>query len=147
MKKIYTLVACAAFSAAGFAQSQRLILTEEFTQASCGPCAAANPSFNAMLNNNTSKVISVKYQTSWPGVDPMNAQDATELNNRTSSYYGVTGVPDGKQDGVDFYPGSYTQTFINNEYVVTSPFTIAITHTLNTNQDSARSEERRVGKE
>ncbi|HEY6162771.1 MAG TPA: T9SS type A sorting domain-containing protein [Bacteroidia bacterium] len=136
MKKITTLVALALTASFGFSQSQRLVLTEEFTQASCGPCAAANPSFNAILSSNTNKVVSVKYQTSWPGVDPMNAQNPSEANNRTSVYYGVTGVPDGKQDGVDFYPGSYTQTMINNEYVVTSPFTINLTHTMNVAQDS-----------
>ena len=137
MKKIYTLVSAALIGTFAFAQSQRLILTEEFTQASCGPCAVANPSFNTMLDNNTTKVISIKYQTSWPGVDPMNAQNAAEINSRTSTYYAVTGVPDGKQDGVDFYPGSYSQSMINNEYVIPSPFTLNISHTLNNNMDSA----------
>lgn len=136
MKKITTLVALACASSFGFAQSQRLVLHEEFTQASCGPCAAANPYYNALLQANTSKVVSVKFQTSWPGVDPMNAQDATEINNRTSSYYGVTGVPDGKQDGVDFYPGNIQQSTIDAEYAVASAFTITASHAYNTTMDS-----------
>jgi hypothetical protein len=52
---------------------QRLVLLEHFTQASCGPCASQNPALNALLDNNTTKVVAIKYQTSWPGTDPMNA--------------------------------------------------------------------------
>ena len=46
-----------------FSQSQRLVLAEEFTQASCQPCGIANPAFNALLQKNSSKIISIKYQT------------------------------------------------------------------------------------
>ncbi|HEY6162773.1 MAG TPA: T9SS type A sorting domain-containing protein [Bacteroidia bacterium] len=136
MKKITTLVAMACVSSFAFAQSQRLVLHEEFTQASCGPCAAANPYYNALVNANTNKLVSIKFQSSWPGVDPMNAQDATELNYVTSTYYGVNGVPDGKQDGVDFYPGNISQGTIDAEYGVPSPFTITCTHMYNTAMDS-----------
>jgi hypothetical protein len=137
MKKITTLVAMACVSSFAFAQSQRLVLHEEFTQASCGPCAAANPYYNALVDANTSKLVSIKFQTSWPGVDPMNAQNSAEINARTSTYYGVNGVPDGKQDGVDFYPGNISQGTIDAEYGVPSPFTITCTHSFNTAMDSA----------
>jgi hypothetical protein len=142
MKKIYSFVTCLLVAGAVNAQSQRLVLEEEFTQASCGPCAAANPAFNTLLNNNTSKAISIKYQTSWPGVDPMNAQYPAAVAARVS-YYSCTGVPFVAQDGVPVtgasytgYPGNLTQTKINNEYAVTSPFTIDVSHYLNAAQDS-----------
>ena len=56
MKKIFTaLFATSAFLSISFAQTQRRVLVEEFTQASCGPCAAVNPAFNVMLSANAEK--------------------------------------------------------------------------------------------
>jgi len=75
-----------------FAQAQRLVLVEEFTQASCPPCASQNPGFNDLIDANPDKIRSIKYQESWPGVDPMNAQNPTQVATRTS-YYGVNAVP------------------------------------------------------
>ena len=89
MKKFYVSFAAMCLSVAAFAQSQRLVVFEQFTQASCPPCATANPPLNVMLNANSTKVVSIKYQTSWPGVDPMNAQNPTEVADRVT-YYGVT---------------------------------------------------------
>lgn len=137
MKKITTLLSLALMAGLSFGQSQRLTLLEEFTQASCGPCASQNPALNTLLNNNTSKVISIKYQTSWPGVDPMNAQTQAEVGPRVS-YYGVTAVPNIRYDGnvTTGAPSALTQTIINNEYAVTSPFTINLSHSYNANYDS-----------
>lgn len=138
MKKTSLLVALAISTGALFAQSQRLVFIEEFTQASCGPCASANPAFNALLAANTTKAVSVKYQVSWPGVDPMNAQNPTEVATRVS-YYGVSGVPDAYMDGNVYAGGSpsgITQTSINNEYAVPSPFSINLVHWFNAANDS-----------
>src|ERR1035437_4120149 len=125
-----------------FSQSQRLVLEEEFTQASCSPCAAANPAFNALLRANTNKVTSIKYQVSWPGVDPMNAQNPTQVATRVT-YYNITGVPMAAQDGsialdpnYAGYPGNITQADIDARYATTSPFTIAVSHVLNSNRDT-----------
>jgi hypothetical protein len=141
MKKLL-LIAAAAFiilmlGKMANAQSQRLVLFEEFTQASCGPCAATNPGLNALLQANPSKVTSIKYQTSWPGTDPMNAQNPTEVQTRVD-YYSVTGVPNGEEDGNVFndHPAYYTQDNIDNEYAVASPFTIDLSHSLYSNDDS-----------
>ncbi|MDQ3111843.1 MAG: Omp28-related outer membrane protein [Bacteroidota bacterium] len=142
MKKLYTTLALASLVAVAGAQSQRLVLVEEFTQASCGPCASANPQFNTLLGANTTKVVSLKYQTSWPGVDPMNAQ-YPNVSSRVN-YYSVGSVPYALMDGVSVtgssytgYPNNLTQTAINNQYsIVTSPFDLAVEHTLNANQDS-----------
>jgi hypothetical protein len=142
MKKITMLVATFAITSMGMAQSQRTVLQEEFTQASCGPCAAQNPAFNTLLNANTTKVVSIKHQTSWPGVDPMNAQNPTDVATRVS-YYGITGVPDAPQDGVEPAGASYvgapanvTQAMIDAEYAVSSPFTLTINHTFSPDYDS-----------
>jgi len=139
MKKLYTLAIVLMASSAMFAQSQRLTLLEEFTQASCGPCASQNPALNTLLSANEAKTVSVKYQTNWPGVDPMNAQTQTWVGPRVS-YYAVSGVPAIKFDGnvalAGTAPNALTQTAINNRYAVTSPFDINVTHAFNINHDS-----------
>lgn len=137
MKKISTLLALACVSGLVFAQSQRMTLLEEFTQASCGPCASQNPALNTLLNANTTKVIDIKYQTSWPGVDPMNAQTQTWVGPRVT-YYGVTGVPNIRYDGnvTTGAPTALTQTIINNEYAVASSFTLGMSHTFSMDYDS-----------
>ena len=138
MKKIYSLVVTMMIASAVFGQSQRLCLLEEFTQASCPPCATQNPALNALLASNTVKVASIKYQTNWPGVDPMNAQTQTWVGPRVS-YYGVTGVPNICFDGNVLQkqaPSALTQTIINNRYAVTSPFDIDLTHSFSSDFDS-----------
>lgn len=131
-----------ALGSVAFGQSQRLVLAEEFTQASCGPCAAQNPNFNTLLSANTSKVVSIKYQTNWPGVDPMNVQTQTDVGPRVT-YYAVSGVPDSPMDGVEQTgasytgaPANYSQAAIDAEYAVPSPFTINVTHTFSPDYDS-----------
>ncbi len=120
-----------------FAQSQRLVFVEEFTQASCGPCASANPAFNTLLNNNLTKATSLKYQVSWPGTDPMNAQNTADAANRVA-YYGVSGVPDARLEGnvANGAPSVVTQTNINSQYALPSPFSIKLDHWFNAANDS-----------
>jgi hypothetical protein len=141
MKKLYTFLALSSLVTVAAAQSQRLVLVEEFTQASCPPCAAANPTFNAMLNANTSKAVSLKYQVNWPGVDPMNAQYSA-VSGRVN-YYGISSVPYALMDGVSStgsnytgYPNNLGQSDIDNEYAVPSPFDLTVTHTLSSDLDS-----------
>lgn len=142
MKKLYFTLALSSITFLASAQTQRTVLLEEFTQASCGPCAAANPAFNSLLNNNLAKAVSVKYQVSWPGTDPMNAQYASAVASRVN-YYSVTSVPYAIMDGSPVtgasyagYPGNLNQTKIDNEYVYASPFFLNVSHYLNAAQDS-----------
>jgi hypothetical protein len=137
MKKITLSLGALLSAGMLFAQTQRLVFVEEFTQASCGPCASANPAFNTLLANNTSKITSLKYQVSWPGTDPMNAQNPTEVANRVT-YYGVSGVPDARLSGnvTSGSPGNVTQTNINSEYAIPSPFSIKLDHWFNAANDS-----------
>lgn len=118
MKKVLLSAALLGIAAIGTSVAQqRLVLVEHFTQASCGPCASQNPALNAILDANTDKVVAIKYQTSWPGVDPMNAANPTEVAARVS-YYNVTGVPNSVMDG-NFYngaPSGVTVTRINQRF-------------------------------
>jgi hypothetical protein len=139
MKKLYILsvLGLTLFAGDVMAQSQRLVLVEEFTQASCGPCASQNPALNAMLANNSTKVVSVKYQTDWPGVDPMNVQTQSWVGPRVS-YYGVTGVPNVRGDGnsTSGAPGAITQNWINTRYATAAPFDLDVNHTFSADYDS-----------
>lgn len=141
MKKLVTICAALALASAANAQSQRLVLLEGFTQASCGPCAAQNPALHTVIVANTApvrKVTSIKYQTSWPGVDPMNAHNPTDVATRVT-YYGVQGVPDAFNDGnvqAGVAPSAITQATIDAEYAVASPFDIALSHVVSSDGDS-----------
>lgn len=133
MKKIFTLVSGAVLlSGVASSQSQRLVFVEEFTQASCAPCAAANPTFNATLNANATKVVALKHQVWWPGYDPMYNQNPGDVNTRVA-YYAVTGVPDAVMDGNVQHASpntAVTTAKINTEYAVASPFDMVLTHSF-----------------
>lgn len=126
MKKI--LLFLGAFSFVGFAQAQqRMVLAESFSQASCGPCATQNPAFHSLLDANSSKIIAIKYQVSWPGYDPMYNHNPTEIDSRVS-YYGISGVPDRVMDGTNM---DVTQGAIDSRYAVPSPINMTVEHTIN----------------
>lgn len=94
---------------------ERLVLFEHFTQASCGPCASQNPAFTSLLASNSANATSIKYHTSWPGVDPMNAHNPTEVATRVA-YYGVSGVPNVNLGTSNLgSPTAVSQVTINNE--------------------------------
>lgn len=118
------------------AQVPRTPLLEHFTQASCGPCAAQNPALQTVLDANPG-VVYLKYQTSWPGTDPMNAHNPGQINQRVN-FYDVNSVPQSVFDG-NVYQGSpsgITQTLINNRASVSSPFTLSVSARVNSAQDS-----------
>ncbi|HYV92491.1 MAG TPA: T9SS type A sorting domain-containing protein [Chitinophagales bacterium] len=145
-----TLLVLIGFKQAAFAQAQRLVLVEEFTQASCPPCASQNPAFDDLLLSNTDKVVTLKYHTSWPGVDPMNAQQPGDVQTRVD-YYSVNGVPTGIMDGdkwpdYDGYinlsdqylgaPYQCTQGLIDSMYAISTPFNLSSTYWFSQNLDS-----------
>ncbi len=106
-----------------------LVVFEHFTNASCGPCAAQNPTFTAVLNNNRSKATSVKYHVSWPGVDPMYSLNPTDPTARVN-YYNVTGVPAVRLSSTAGWgPTGVTQAVID-QYATSLPN--AWDYTLNT---------------
>lgn len=131
------------------AQTQRTVLLEEFTQASCPHCPPANAYLNPLLAANTGKVVAIKYQVDFPGVDTMNLQDPADPNTR-ATLYGVynIGVPDVVFDGdtnnlIDAhytgYPYDVTQALINNELAVPSPVFMSATYSFNSATDSVYS--------
>lgn len=120
-----------------YCQTQRKVLVEEFTQASCGPCASANPAFNALLQANLTKAAAIKYQVWWPGYDPMYFHNTADVDARVA-LYGITGVPHAHMDGSAYnaHPSNFNQTKIDTEYAIPSSFTIGVTHSLSADYDS-----------
>ncbi|NJN78504.1 MAG: hypothetical protein HC803_09435, partial [Saprospiraceae bacterium] len=141
MKKALLLTLFVAMTVGVFAQSQRKVLLEHFTQASCGPCATYNPLVKQYFDNTTNDVTSIKYQTSWPGTDPMNAHNPTQVATRVS-YYGVSGVPNVVVDGnaAQGNPGTLfaggQSSAMDTRAGVTSPFDIIVSHALSANYSS-----------
>lgn len=126
------------------AQTTRLVLIEEATNASCGPCASQNPAFDVLLNANRDKLTAIKYHWYFPGYDPMHNHNVSE-NNARVSYYGINGVPTATIDGdmpngpTFGYPGGphgYTQGLIDDYAAVPSPLNIALSHHLSAAQDT-----------
>lgn len=79
------------------ATADRVVLAEEFTSSTCGPCASFNPGYKQLLDDNDAnttgtQLVSVKYQMNWPspGNDP--AYNSEALARR--QLYGISGVPD-----------------------------------------------------
>jgi hypothetical protein len=141
-KSLYLISLLVVLSFTVFGQSKRLVLFEEFTQASCGPCASQNPAFDKLLVANAAKCISVKYHTSWPGSDVMYNHNKTESAARVT-FYGVSGVPYAVLDktpvaGSNYLgaPANTTQAMIDEAYAVTSPFDLFINQKLSSGNDS-----------
>lgn len=86
-----------------FGQTQRTVLLEEFTNASCPPCEGQNPDYNALIEANRDRIVSIKYQTPFPGYDPYyyDVPDgvSTIVDNKLEYYSEITGVPSVIIDG------------------------------------------------
>lgn len=146
MKKLILLTAItASFIGAAVAQSKRMVLVEEFTGASCPPCASQNPAFNAFLDKNKDKAIAIKYQINIPGADPMYNENPTEVRTRFTKY-NPSGVPSAILNGFtpvgganDYtgFTGNITQARLDDEYAKASPYSLNLTYKLNAAGDSA----------
>lgn len=103
MKKIFTLFSMAVIGGLVNAQTvTRTPLIEDFTSATCGPCASVHQSFDPLLlnngaNDNGGEIAVIKYQMNWPspGNDPFYNPDGASRR----SYYSVSGIPHVFGDG------------------------------------------------
>jgi hypothetical protein len=142
MKKFYILYLIIFIPLLLNAQTKRVAF-EEFTNASCGPCAASNPTLKAWLGTKGDSVITLIYRTSWPGFDPMYNYNVPQLEERRSYYSGVTAVPWLKADGNvynDIWPFSFAN-FDNafyNRIVVVPPLDISVSDERIAGGDSNR---------
>ncbi len=99
MKKIFTLLVIMSIALGIQAQDSRVVLIEQFTQASCPPCAPANVRIQNILKNYPeTEVVILRYQASFPGFDPMYNHNKKDVNNK-QSYYSIRSVPGSVIDG------------------------------------------------
>ena len=138
MKRLLLLFVLVCTLYSGYSQSTRLVLLEEFTSSTCGPCAGVNPGFHTWQVQNPDKFTSIYYHVNWPSPgDPMNLANPSE-NGARVSYYAVTYVPESNLDG-NYYNGSassWNMTTINNRQAMPSPISINVQHALSAGQDS-----------
>lgn len=149
MKKILLFAIALFLCLPLWSQFQRKSLVEEFTNASCPPCASQNPAFNTLLKANLSRVVSIKFQTNFPGYDPMNEQNPGEVEARWN-YYAQGGVPVAALDGTvptssygggglgtwtaDYAGGPYgfNNNVFNYSVGITTPIELLINHSFDT---------------
>jgi thiol-disulfide isomerase/thioredoxin len=128
---LHSLFFCA-FAITATAQ-QRIVLTEQFTNSGCPPCASSTPTVLQYVTNNPATNVAIAYHTSFPYNDSMYFENPAESNARVS-YYNVFAVPftvvDGNQyngSSASFIPGmnaAYT-----SRAAVASPYTITTSGT------------------
>lgn len=95
-----------------FGQDKK-VLFEEFTNASCGPCAANNPFLKDYILSKGDTIVSVMYHTNFPGFDPMHNANPVQVEERRTGYYSdVNAVPWLKGDG-DLFPDIWPFTLQN----------------------------------
>ncbi|MBK8642494.1 MAG: T9SS type A sorting domain-containing protein [Saprospiraceae bacterium] len=134
MKTNLLVFACLLITSALTGQSPKKALYEHFTQASCPPCASVNPVLHPILDRNKDKVVQITHQVSWPGYDPMNEDNPSEVANRVS-YYGTNAVPSGFLEGkkVQLTPSiSVTDDLLQQAAEVASNYDLEINPKLNT---------------
>ena len=71
--------------------SERTVLYESFTNASCSTCAVADPNFVGTVLGNT-KIAAISYHTNFPGFDVMYDESPVDVDARLQ-YHEVFGVP------------------------------------------------------
>lgn len=110
------------------------VLLEEWTNASCSPCAANNPTIDAFVEANFSTIVPVKYHVWWPvNNDPMFFFNEPENTARTN-YYGVSGVPHVIMGGVTTPVYPYTtpgslQDAYDIQMAKATPLEVSVTDT------------------
>jgi len=84
---------------------ERKVLLEDFTSTTCPPCAASAAALESGLEAAGDDVVaSVAIHVWWPGAgnDPWYLDNPPDARQRTTSYYGVNGVPTFKIDGATY---------------------------------------------
>ncbi|MEM7375698.1 MAG: T9SS type A sorting domain-containing protein [Bacteroidota bacterium] len=130
---IYTallLILCLSLQAQ---EVQQKVFIEEVTGSWCGPCAVHNPNFDAIIEANDSKVVTLKYQY----IDHIHGLNPLPGSIR-NDYYSLSAVPqyviNGEYKG---NPGNFSQTLLNQTYNGTmTPFSIEMSHAVNVTLDS-----------
>ena len=110
---------------------EKVVLIEQFSNASCPNCGQYSPPVYNFANANKEKTTVISYHTSFPHYDGIYLENPTEVNDRVN-YYSVQGVPNTVLDG-NFYNGSsYSllptiSTKVNNRALIQAKYSIQST--------------------
>lgn len=121
-------------SSAASAQFQRIVLLEEYTSVTCGPCARAGQNLNAIMAAYPGRTVSVRYHTNFiPNPkDRFYEANKTE-NDARKTYYGWVGMPVIRVDGTTEPPATNkteVESRVTAQMDVESPIRIDVTHQL-----------------
>jgi len=125
MKTKILLVVAFAISILNVSSQNRVVLIEQFSNSSCGPCGNASPTIFAYANNNPQKAVVITYHTSFPYFNDSMYFDNTVDNNARVNYYSVGGVPNSIVDG-NVYSGATAtlNTTITNRSLIAPRYSI-----------------------
>lgn len=140
MKKLFTLSMLILIGISVYSQgSPRLVLWEQFTNTSCGPCASFNPSSEAYWSENEDILIPIAFHVWWPGAnDPMYVNNTAEQQWRTNMY-GCNSVPWTTINGNKYNAVPNLNSIISiveAEAEVLSPFEINLSHEKSADETS-----------
>ncbi len=126
---LHSILVCA-FAITATAQ-QRIVLTEQFTNSGCPPCASNTPTVLQYVTNNPLTNVAIAYHTSFPYNDSMYFENPAESNARVN-YYNVFAVPFTVVDG-NQYNGSTASFIPGMSAAYTSRAAVASPYTITTN--------------
>ncbi len=91
---------------------KRVILHEEFTSSTCGPCVGAAEHLQQLFsNNNPEDYTFIAYQMNWPA--PGDIYYDSQGGGIRKSFYDVGGIPHMNVDSYQFSPYEYMQSNYN----------------------------------
>ena len=107
---------------------QRVPLFETFTSSTCGPCAGANVTAEAVFGANVGSLTSIKYQVDFPGFgDPY----YTDEVGQRQSYYAINSVPRMEIDGGwDQNGGLITQQVVDDFTIIPSRLNLSASYQI-----------------
>lgn len=130
-----------------FAQEDRKVMVEIFTNSHCPLCPAAhNVMDNYLMGPNGDKISFIFYHMVYPyNDDPLYWQSQEDSDARDNYYNPVSGTPQGWFDGIHQGNSSGWSSTLDNLVQTQSPIKIILTGTKNNNQLSIDAEVTRTG--
>lgn len=125
------------------AQTPRVVLIEEFTNAFSEESAIQHQSFNSLVEGYYPDVIALRYHTNFPGADPLYQYDPLTIDERID-YYNASTIPTAFLNGrlplfpPPFYPGApggYTSALLENAINQVDALTMELHYGLTSSAD------------
>lgn len=97
--------------------TQKLVLIEQFTNASCGSCATYTPQVIQFADGNPDEVITIAYHLPFPGLDSMYFESKNDVDGRME-FYDIISVPTSIVDG-NYFAGSSFNLLSEIDVIIT----------------------------